>query len=167
LNKIILTATIVGGAIIVILTGLFSFTPDSASQSNIPIFKDMVVHKVNDLRIKAEKEPLRIGHSIAADKQARFLITQQLNPGHAGPAGETPEKRYMSSGESGFLGENISVYGCSDLRTCKTAISIAIDDMLDDPQERQNIYDDRATHLSPGIEVGNRKIAIVLDFESH
>ncbi len=48
----------------------------------------------------------------------------------------------------------------------QTAISFAVDDMMNDKVSRANILNPELTHLSTGIAVGNGKVLMVLDFEA-
>jgi hypothetical protein len=64
------------------------------------------------------------------------------------------------------VAENLSVYHCGDIDTCKTAISFAVDDMMKDKESRANILKPELTHVSTGIAVGNGKMLMVFDFES-
>lgn len=68
--------TIIGGALIVILTSIFSFTPNSANPSSIPPLKVYAIGVINNERIKFQLQPLRQGADISADNQARFLLSQ-------------------------------------------------------------------------------------------
>jgi len=43
--------TIIGGALIVILTSIFSFTPNSANQSSIPALKAYALAVINNERL--------------------------------------------------------------------------------------------------------------------
>jgi len=66
--------TIIGGALIVILTSLFSFTPNSANPSSIPSLMVYAIGVINNERIKFQLQLLRQGADISADSQARFLL---------------------------------------------------------------------------------------------
>ena len=164
MNKAMLI-TIIGGALIVILTSLFAFTPNSANPSSIPVLKSYALSVINNERIKFHLQSLRQGSAISADSQARFLLTQPTLT-HLDSSGNTPSKRYSNNGETGYVAENLSVYHCSDVDTCKTAISFAVDDMMKDKESQTNILNPGLTHVSTGITVGNGKIVMVFDFEA-
>src|SRR5438034_8918375 len=119
MNKAMLT-TIIGGALIVILTSLFAFTPNSANPSSTPALKSYALSVINNERSKSHLQPLRQGAAISADNQARFLLTQPTLT-HLDSSGNTPSKRYSKNGETGYVAENLSVYHCSDVDACKTA----------------------------------------------
>ncbi len=70
------------------------------------------------------------------------------------------------NGEAGYIGETLSVYHCGEVDACKTAISLAVDDMLKDKEPRSNIMKPELTHVSTGIAVGNGKVVMVFDFEA-
>lgn len=72
--------TIIGGVLIVILTSLFAFTPNSANPSSTPALKSYALSVINDERIKFHLQPLRQGVAVSADSQARFLLTQPTLP---------------------------------------------------------------------------------------
>src|SRR6266702_3287 len=154
--------TIIGGALIVILTSLFAFTPNSANLSSIPALKSYALSVVNSERIKLHLQPLRQGAAISADNQARFLLTQPTLT-HLDSSGNTPSKRYSESGETGYVAENLSVYHCGDVDACKTAIGLAVDDMMKDKESQANILNPDLTHVSTGIAVGNGKVVMVFD----
>ena len=145
--------TIIGGVLIVILTSIFSFTPNSANPSSIPALKTYALAVINNERTKFHVQPLREGAAISADNQARFLLTQ-LSLTHLDSSGNTPSKRYALNGETGYVAENLSVYHCGDVDACKTAISLAVDDMMKDNEPRSNILKPELTHVSTGIAVG-------------
>jgi uncharacterized protein YkwD len=145
--------TIIGGALIVILTSLFSFTPNSANPSSIPSLKVYAIGVINNERIKFQLQLLRQGADISADSQARFLLSQPTLT-HLDSSGNTPSKRYAMNGEAGYIAENLSVYHCGDVDACKTAISLAVDDMMKDNEPRSNILKPELTHVSTGIAVG-------------
>ncbi|HYT02771.1 MAG TPA: hypothetical protein VEL70_07650 [Candidatus Acidoferrum sp.] len=157
--------TIIGGALIVILTSIFSFTPNSANQSSIPALKAYALAVINNKRTKFHVQPLGEGAAISADNQARFLLTQ-LTLTHLDSSGNTPSKRYTLNGEVGYVAENLSVYHCGDVDACKTAISLAVDDMMKDKESQANILNPDLTHVSTGIAVGNGKVVMVFDFEA-
>jgi uncharacterized protein YkwD len=157
--------TIIGGVLIVILTSIFSFTPNSANPSSIPALKAYALAVINNERIKFHVQPLREGAAISADNQARFLLTQ-LTLTHLDSSGNTPSKRYALNGEAGYVAENLSVYHCGDVDACKTAISLAVDDMMKDKESQANILNPDLTHVSTGIAVGNGKVVMVFDFEA-
>jgi uncharacterized protein YkwD len=139
--------TITGGALIVILTSIFSFTPNSANQSSIPALKTYALAVINSERTKSHVPPLREGAAVSADNQARFLLTQ-LTLTHLDSSGNTPSKRYALNGETGYVAENLSVYHCGDADACKTAISLALDDMMIDVESRPNVLNPELTHVS-------------------
>jgi hypothetical protein len=149
--------TIIGGALIVFLTAIFAFTPNSANPSSIPALKSYALSIINNERTNFHLQPLRQGADISADSQARFLLTQ--------PA-LSPSERYSKNGETGYVAENLSVYHCGDIDACETAISFAVDDMMKDKESRANILKPELTHVSTGIAVGNGKILMVFDFEA-
>ncbi|PWU79890.1 MAG: hypothetical protein DLM72_15045 [Candidatus Nitrosopolaris wilkensis] len=157
--------TIIGGALIVVLTSIFSFTPNSANPSSIPALKVYAIGEINNERIKFQLQPLRQGADISADNQARFLLSQPTLT-HLDSSGNIPSKRYAMNGEAGYIAETLSVYHCGDVDACKTAISLAVDDMLKDKEPRSNILKPELTHVSTGIAVGNGKVVMVFDFEA-
>jgi uncharacterized protein YkwD len=157
--------TIIGGVLIVILTGIFAFTPNSANPSSIPALKSYALSIINNERINFHLQPLRQGSAISADNQARFLLTQPTLT-HLDSSGNTPSERYSKNGETGYVAENLSVYHCGDIDACKTAISFAVDDMMKDKESRANILKPELTHVSTGIAVGNGKMLMVFDFEA-
>jgi len=157
--------TIIGGALIVILTSIFSFTPNSANQSSIPALKAYALAVINNERTKFHVQPLGEGAAISADNQARFLLTQPTLT-HLDSSGNIPSKRYALNGEVGYVAENLSVYHCGDVDACKTAISLAVDDMMKDKESQANILNPDLTHVSPGIAAGNGKVVMVFDFEA-
>jgi uncharacterized protein YkwD len=157
--------TIIGGLLIVILTSIFAFTPNTANPSSIPALKSYALSIINNERIKFHLQPLHQGPDILADNQAKFLLTQPTLT-HLDSSGNTPSKRYSKNGETGYVAENLSVYHCGDVDACKTAISFAVDDMMNDKVSRANILNPKLTHLSTGIAVGNGKVLTVLDFEA-
>ena len=163
MNKAMLI-TLIGGVLIVILTSIFSFTPNSANPSSIPALKTYALAVINNERTKFHVQPLREGASISADNQARFLLTQ-LTLTHLDSSGNTPSKRYALNGETGYVAENLSVYHCGDADACKTAISLAVDDMMKDVESHANILNPEMTHVSTGMAVGNGKVVMVFDFE--
>jgi hypothetical protein len=116
-------------------------------------------------RTKFHVQPLREGAAISADNQARFLLTQ-LTLTHLDSSGNNPSKRYALNGETGYVAENLSVYHCVDADACKTAISLAVDDMMKDVESRTNILNPETTHVSTGMAVGNSKVVMVFDFEA-
>ncbi|MFY9871234.1 MAG: hypothetical protein WAK17_16075 [Candidatus Nitrosopolaris sp.] len=69
------------------------------------------------------------------------------------------------NGETGYVAENLSVYHCGDADACKTAISLATDDMMKYVESRANILNPELTHVSTGMAVGNGKVVMVFDFE--
>ena len=157
--------TIIGGALIVILTSIFSFTPNSANPSSIPALKAYALDVINNERNKFHTQLLRQGAAISADNQARFLLTQPTLT-HLDSSGNIPSKRYTLNGEVGYVAENLSVYHCGDVEACKTAISLAVDDMMKDKESQANILNPDLTHVSTGIAVGNGKVVMVFDFEA-
>lgn len=157
--------TIIGGVLIVILTAIFAFTPNSANPSSIPALKSYALSIINNERINFHLQSLREGSVISADNQARYLLTQPTLT-HLDSSGNTPSERYSKNGETGYVAENLSVYHCGDIDTCKTAISFAVDDMMNDKESRANILKPELTHVSTGIAVGNGKMLMVFDFES-
>lgn len=157
--------TIIGGALIVILTSIFSFTPNSANPSSIPALKAYALDVINNERNKFHIQLLREGAAISADNQARFLLTQPTLT-HLDSSGNIPAKRYALNGEVGYVAENLSVYHCGDVEACKTAISLAGDDMMKDKESQANILNPDLTNVSTGIAVGNGKIVMVFDFEA-
>ena len=156
--------TIIGGGMIVFLTAIFAFTPNSANPSSIPALKSYALSIINNQRINFHLQPLRQGTDISADGQARFLLTQPTLT-HLDSSGNSPSERYSKNGETGYVAENLSVYGCGDIDACKTAISVAIDDMMKHKESRANILNPELTHVSTGIAVGNGKVVMVFDFE--
>ena len=70
------------------------------------------------------------------------------------------------NGEVGYVAENLSVYHCGDVDACKTAINLAVDDMMKDKESQANILNPDLTHVSTGIAVGNGKVVMVFDFEA-
>jgi uncharacterized protein YkwD len=160
-----LLITIIGGAVIVILTARYAFTPNSANPSSVPYLKSYALALINDERIKFNLQPLHQGPDILADNQAKFLLTQPTLT-HLDSSGNTPSERYSKTGETGYVAENLSVYHCGDIYACKTAISVAVDDMMKDKESRANILKPELTHVSTGIAVGNGKILLVFDFEA-
>jgi hypothetical protein len=101
---------------------------------------------INSERTKSHVPPLREGAAISADNQARFLLTQLILT-HLDSSGNTP-KRYALNGETGYVAENLSVYHCGDADACKTAISLALDDMMIDVESRPNVLNPELTHVS-------------------
>ena len=160
-----LLITIIGGSLIVLLTAIFAFTPNSANPSSIPSLKSYALALINNERIKFHLQPLHQGPDILAENQAKFLLTQPTLT-HLDSSGNTPLERYSKNGETGYVAENLSVYHCGDIDACKTAISFAVDDMMKDKESRANILNLRLTHVSTGIAVGNGKILMVFDFEA-
>jgi uncharacterized protein YkwD len=159
-----LLITIIGGGLIVLLTAIFAFTPNSASPSSIPALKSYTLVLINNERIKFHLQPLHQGHDILADNQAKFLLSQRTLT-HLDAFGNTPSERYSKNNQTGYVAENLSVYGCGDIDACKTAISVAIDDMMKHKESRANILNPELTHVSTGIAVGNGKVVMVFDFE--
>ena len=53
--------TIIGGALIVILTSIFSFTPNSANPSSIPSLKVYAISVINNERIKFQLQLVTTG----------------------------------------------------------------------------------------------------------
>jgi uncharacterized protein YkwD len=159
-----LLITIIGGAVIVILTARYAFTPNSANPSSVPYLKPYALALINNERIKFHLQPLHQGPDLA-DNQARFLLTQPTLT-HLDSSGNSPSERYSKNGETGYVAENLSVYHCGDIDACKTAISFAVDDMMKDKESRANILNPELTHVSTGIEVGNGKVVMVFDFEA-
>ncbi len=157
--------TIIGGVLIVILTSIFAFTPNSANPSSIPALKSYALSIINNKRINFHLQPLRQGSAISADNQARFLLTQPTLT-HIDSSGNDPSKRYSENGETGYVAENLSVYHCGDIYACETAISNAVDDMMNDGVSRRNILNPDLTHVSTGIAVGGGKISMVFDLEA-
>jgi uncharacterized protein YkwD len=154
--------TIIGGGLIVILTAIFAFTPNSANPSSIPALKSYALNIINNKRIDFHLQPLRQGSAVSADNQARFLLTQPTLT-HIDSSGNDPSRRYSESGETGYVAENLSVYHCGDIYACETAISNAVDDMMNDAVSRRNILNPDLTHVSTGIAVGGGKISMVFD----
>ena len=58
-----------------------------------------------------------------------------------------------------------NTYLLGDADACKTAISVALDDMMKDVESRANILNPEMTHVSTGMAVGNGKVVMVFDFE--
>lgn len=164
MNKIMIIS-VIGGALIVLLTALFAFTPNSASPSSIPALKSYALQVINNQRLKFHLRPLLEGAAISADRQAKFLLTQ-LTLTHLDSAGNGPSKRYLENHETGYVSENISIYRCGDFYACETAISNAVDDMMNDAVSKKNILNPVLTHVSTGITVGGGKISMVFDFEA-
>ena len=75
MNKVMLIS-IIGGALIVLLTAIFAFTPNSVNPSSIPTLKSYALEVINNQRHKLHLQPLREGAAISADKQAKYLLTQ-------------------------------------------------------------------------------------------
>jgi len=78
-----LLITIIGGGLIVLLTAIFAFTPNSANPSSIPALKSYALALINNERINFHLQPLHQGHDILADNQAKFLLSQPtttINP---------------------------------------------------------------------------------------
>jgi uncharacterized protein YkwD len=163
MNKVMLIS-IIGGVLIVLLTAIFAFTPNSANPSSIPTLKSYALQVINNQRLKFHLRPLLEGVAISADKQAKFLLTQ-LFLTHLDASGNSPSKRYLENGETGYVAENLSVYHCGDFYACETAISNAVDDMMNDAVSKRNILNPNLTHVSTGIAVGGGKISMVFDFE--
>ena len=138
--------TMIGGALIVILTSIFAFSPNSTNPSSIPALKTYALAVINNERTKFHLQPLREGAAISADNQARFLLTQ-LTLTHLDSSGNTGIKRYDLNGETGYVAENLSVYHCGDADACKTAISLAVDDMMKYAESRANILNPELTHV--------------------
>jgi hypothetical protein len=113
--------TIIGGALIVFLTAIFAFTPNSANPSSIPALKSNALSIINNERINFHIQPLRQGADILADSQARFLLIQPTLT-HLDSSGNSPSERYSENGETGYVAENLCVYHCGDIDACKTAI---------------------------------------------
>lgn len=61
--------TIIGGVLIVILTAIFAFTPNSANPSSIPALKSYALSIINNERINFHLQSLREGSVISADNQ--------------------------------------------------------------------------------------------------
>lgn len=164
MNKIMIIS-IIGGVLIVLLTALFAFTPNSVSPSTIPALKSYALQAINSQRLESHLHPLLEGAAISADKQAKFLLTQ-LTLTHIDASGNGPSKRYLENGETGYVAETLSVYRCGDFYACETAIGNAVDDMMNDAGLRKNILNPGLTHISTGIAVGGGKISMVFDFEA-
>jgi uncharacterized protein YkwD len=159
-----LLITIIGGGLIVLLTAIFAFTPNSANPSSIPALKSYALALINNERVKFHLQPLHQGPDILADNQAKFLLTQPTLT-HLDSSGNSPSERYSKNGETGYAAENLSVYHCGDIDACKTAMSFAIYDMMKHKESYANILNPELTHVSTGIEVGNGKVVMVFDFE--
>ena len=164
MNKLMIIS-IVGGLLIVLLTALFAFTPNSASPSSTPALKSYALQVINNQRLKFHLQPLQEGAAISADKQANFLLTQ-LTLTDIDSSGNGPSKRYIENGETGYVAENLSVYRCGDFYACETAISNAVDDMMNDADSKKNILNPDLTNVSTGIAVGSGKVSMVFDFEA-
>jgi uncharacterized protein YkwD len=164
MNKIMLIS-IIGGVLIVLLTSLFAFTPNSVNPSSIPTLKSYALEVINNQRLKFHLQPLHQGAAISADKEATFLLTQ-LTLTHLDSSGNGPSKRYSENGETGYVGENLSIYHCGDVYSCETAIGLAVDDMMKDKESGMNLLNPYLTHVSTGIAVGGGKISMVFDFEA-
>jgi len=157
--------SIIGGVLIVLLTAIFAFTPNSANPSSIPALKSYALQVINNQRLKFHLQPLREGAAISAEKQAKFLLTQ-LTLTHVDYSGNSPSKRYSENGETGYVAESLSIYHCGDIYACETAISNAVDDMMNDAVSKKNILNPYLTNVSTGIAVGGGKISMVFDFEA-
>jgi uncharacterized protein YkwD len=164
MNKVMLIS-IIGGVLIVLLTAIFAFTPNSANPSSIPALKSYALQVINNQRLNFHLQSLREGAAISAEKQAKFLLTQ-LTLTHLDSSGNSPSKRYSENGETGYVAENLSIYHCGDIYACETAISNAVDDMMNDAVSKKNILNPYLTNISTGIAVGGGKISIVFDFEA-
>jgi len=163
MNKVMLIS-IIGGALIVLLTAIFAFTPNSVNPSSIPTLKSYALEVINNQRHKLHLQPLREGAAISADKQAKYLLTQ-LTLTHLDSSGNGPSKRYSENNETGYVAENLSIYHCEDVYACETALGLAVDDMMKDKGSRMNLLNPYLTHVSTGIAVSGGKISIVFDFE--
>ncbi|MFY9872072.1 MAG: CAP domain-containing protein [Candidatus Nitrosopolaris sp.] len=159
-----LLITIIGGGLIVLLTAIFAFTPNSANPSSIPALKSYALSLINNERINYHFQPLHQGPDILADNQAKFLLTQPTLT-HLDSSGNSPSERYSKNNQTGYVAENLSVYHCGDIDACKTAISFAIDDMMKHKESHANILNPELTHVGTGIAVGNGKVVMVFDFE--
>ena len=164
MNKV-MAISILGGVLIVFLTAIFAFTPNSANPTSVPALKSFALQIINNQRLKFHLQPLRPGAAISADKQAKFLLTQ-LTLTHIDSSGNGPSQRYLEDHETGYVAENLSVYHCGDIYACETAISNAIDDMMNDEVLKKNLLNPDLTHVSTGIAVGDGKISMVFDFEA-
>ena len=159
-----LLITIIGGLLIVILTAIFAFTPNSANPSSIPALKSYALSLINNERINFHLQPLHQGPDILADNQAKFLLSQPTLT-HLDASGNTPSERYSKNNQTGYVAENLSVYHCGDIYACKTAISFAIDDMMKHKESHTNILNPKLTYVGTGIAVGNGKVVMVFNFE--
>lgn len=65
-------------------------------------------------------------------------------------SGNDPSKRYSENGETGYVAEKLSVYHCGDIYAWETAVSNAVDDMMNDAVSRRNILNPDLTHVSTG-----------------
>jgi uncharacterized protein YkwD len=165
MNRTLLLGSMMGGVIIVFITTIFSFTPNSADPSSIPLLKEYTYKLVNKERQKFNVQPIKEGEAIAAEKQAKYILTQPTIT-HLDSSGNSPRQRYLQTRETRFIGENIFIYRCEDLSSCETAISFAIEEIIKkDKEAKSTILNPNIIHLSIGIAVGKGKIAAVLDFE--
>jgi hypothetical protein len=138
--------SIIGGVLIVLLTALFAFTPNSASPSTIPALKSYALQLINKHRLEFHLHPLLEGTAISADKQAKFLLSQ-LTLTHLDYSGNGPSTRYLENAETGYVAENLSVYRCGDFYACETAIGNAVEDMMNDSVSRKNILNLDLTYV--------------------
>jgi len=160
----LLYGAILGSALVVLLTTLFAFAPNSADQSSIPTLKAYLLKIINQQRQRISLTLLKQGEGIAAQNQANFLLTQTTIT-HLDYSRNSPMQRYMLSGERGYAAENLSLYHCSDDVSCKIALSTVLEEMTRDQEANLNILNPGITHVSIGIAVGKGKVALVLDFE--
>jgi uncharacterized protein YkwD len=160
----LLYGAMLGSALVVLLTTLFAFAPNSADQSSIPILKAYLLKIINQQRQKTSLTLLKQGEGIAAQNQANFILAQTTIT-HLDYYKNSPMQRYFLSGERGYVAENLSLYHCSDDVSCKIALSTAIEEMTTDREANLNILNPGINHVSLGIAVGKGKVALVLDFE--
>lgn len=116
-----LLITIIDGGLIVLLTAIFAFTPNSANPSSIPALKSYALSIINNERINFHFQPLHQGPDILADNQAKFLLSQSTLT-HLDASGKPSSERYSKNNQTGYVAENLSVYRCGDIDACKTAI---------------------------------------------
>jgi hypothetical protein len=78
MNRGILT-TMIGGALIVILTSIFAFSPNSTNPSSIPALKTYALAVINNERTKFHLQPLREGADISADNEEVYSRLSALS----------------------------------------------------------------------------------------
>ena len=115
---------------------------------------------INQQRQKFNLTLLKQGQGVAAENQAKFILTQTTIT-HMDSYKNSPMQRYIMTGERGYTAENLSLYHCSDNVSCKIAVSTALEEMIRDHESDLNILNPGNTHVSIGIAVGKGKVAIV------